>query len=193
MFQADQWLYEGEKLTEVFVEHQVLSPVEIYECEIEGARLSGSTLKRWVFEDCVLKDCDLSNLTFEQCTFVRCRFLACRLIGSDWRSTGLITELSFVDSDLSYSQLNGINMPQTRFERSRCIEVDFTKTNLSKASFIETTVEQARFEQANLAQADLTGALHEEFDPQVSTMTDAVISLETAIRLAEVTGLRVKR
>ena len=60
------------------------------------------------------------------------------------------------------------------------------------ARFDETSVGGAQLEGADLSDADLSGALEERFDPELSVMTGARISIQTAIRLAEARGLIVQ-
>lgn len=192
VFDPKKWLYEGVVLTELSAEGETLNQVEVYESEIHEARLSGATLKRWVFEDCLFRGCDLSNVKWEQCTFTGCKFIECRLVGSDWRAVASLTaEVSFIDCDLSYSQLSGVCWRGARFERTRCLEVDFNRATLTRAQWVESSVEGATFEEANLSEADVRGAIYERFNPDETTLTSAKITIETAIRLAEDSGLIV--
>ena len=61
------------------------------------------------------------------------------------------------------------------------------------AQFIETQVHQALFEKSNLSEAELSGALGEQFDPSLNQMTNATVTISTAIRLVETMGLKVRQ
>ena len=56
VFQKEEWLYEEVVVTQLKAEDQDLDPVELYDCTIINAKLTGSTLKRWVFENCIFKE-----------------------------------------------------------------------------------------------------------------------------------------
>ena len=191
-FSRDQWLYEELELHGLDAEGEALNQVELYRCEVLNAKLSGATLKRWVFEECTFRDCDLSNITWEGCTFEGCTFRDCRLIGSDWRHIASLTAaVNFERCDLSMSQLSGVRLLSSRFEGSRCIDVDFSQADLSESVWLETEVTDALFEESKLNKANLTGAIGEQFDPQTSQLNGALVSITTAIRLAESLGLFV--
>ena len=51
----------------------------------------------------------------------------------------------------------------------------------------------ALFEESKLIDANLTGAIGERFDPNVSVLRGATVSVATAIRLVETMGLNVER
>ncbi|MAD61851.1 MAG: hypothetical protein CMH49_10135 [Myxococcales bacterium] len=193
-YEAKEWLYETVRLTKLWCENDSLEPVELYDCEIIGARLSKSTLKRWVFENCTFKDSDLSNLNFESCVFDHCHFEACRLIGSQFiQSSDKKQQISFKDCDLSLSNLSQMNLEGVSFSHCNCSDVDFSYSNLTMAQFIETQVHQALFENSNLSEAELSGALGEQFDPSLNQMTNATVTISTAIRLVENLGLKVRQ
>ena len=84
-----------------------------------------------------------------------------------------------------------MNLNGVTFTNCNCSDVDFSQSDLSKTHFINTQVHQALFENTNLTEAELSGALGEQFDPKQSQMTDATVSIKTAIRLVEMMGLKV--
>ena len=70
--------------------------------------------------------------------------------------------------------------------------VDLRGAILHNANLVEADLIEADLSGADLSGADLSGALEERFDPEVSVMTGARISIQTAIRLAEARGLIVQ-
>jgi fluoroquinolone resistance protein len=192
IFDRQAWLYESTTVTQLHLEDESLEPVEIYDCEIIGAKLSGSTLKRWIFEQCIFKDSDLSNITFDHCVFENCTFISCRLIGSNWnQSQSYLQQLSFESCDLSLSQLSNNNLAGVIFTDCQCSEVDFSQSTLTKARFLNTYVTNALFEGTNLEDAHLVGALGECFQPSESKLTQATVSVNTAIRMVNAMGIQV--
>ena len=193
-YSPTQWLYEELELTDLIAEESILDQVEVYGCEITRARLRSATLKRWVFEACTFRDCDLSNINWEGCTFIGCHFIDCRFIGSDWRQVAsLVAEVNFERCDLSLSHMSGIALRSSRFEHCKCIDTDFSRSDLSESSWSGTEVTDALFEETKLMNANLSGAIGERFDPNVSVLSGATVSVATAIRLVEMMGLTVER
>ena len=193
-YNPKQWIYENTLIHALHAPDQILDPVEIYDCEIQGGCLSGSTLRRWFFEKCTFKDCDLSNLIWNQCGFEHCVFEGCRLIGSDWRqSTQLALQVEFYQCDLSLSLMSDLQFHQVVFEECQCTEIDFTRSSLVQSRFTQTNVRGALFEESNLQDAHLVGALEENFHPNHSNLKGATLSVNTAIRLIEEQGMKVFR
>jgi uncharacterized protein YjbI with pentapeptide repeats len=193
-YTPEQWIYENALITRFDVSNQELDPVELYECEIRGARLNGVTLRRWVFENCLSKDSDLSTLILKQCVFQNCRFEGCKLIGSDWRQNqSLLLQVRFYACDLSLSWMSDLHFDQWVVDECQCTEVDFSRSQLLKSKWIKTNVSGALFEESQLQESDLVGALHEGFHPDVSNLKGATLSIETAIRLIEEQGMFVSK
>ncbi len=193
-FKIGQWLYEGVTIVKLDHPEKILDPIELYDCLITGAKLSGSTLRRWVFEECIFTDCDLSNLTFDQCVFEGCLFKDCRLIGSKWRlGESLLNQLSFIGCDLSLSDLSQGNFSEVKFEDCLCTDVDFSGSILRQSHFLNTSIDRAMFEQSDLSEANLSGALHGNFSLDETILTNATVSVTTAIRVIESLGLKVDR
>ena len=193
IFQKEQWLYEEVLVTHLKAEDQDLDPVELYDCTIINAKLTGSTLKRWVFENCIFKDSDLSNVTFENCIFDQCNFVSCRMIGVDLtKNQSQSLQLSFKDCDLSLSNFSGLHLTEIQFTDSQCSETDFSHSQMSKCHFRNTRVNGAIFENTNLNSSHLVGALDESFDLKASNLSQATISVQTAIRLISAMGLKVE-
>lgn len=191
-FSKSQWLYEGQLVLDLHIENEELPQVELYDCTILNAKLSGAILQRWVFENCVFKDSDLSNLHFENCIFEECLFEDSRLIGTQWKqSSERHLQLKFNRCDLSLANLNGLNLQKVSFTSSNCREVDFSHSKLMESHFLDTHVHQAVFEGADLSLAHLSGAIGEQFDLSTTTLAHATISMNTAVRLIEQMGLKV--
>ena len=116
------------------------------------------------------------------------------MIGIDWTGLGELTIEAYFDAcDLSFANLSQLSFKNLHLENTRCTNVDFTKSNLTESSFITTDVAGALFDEARLNHSNLIGAINEQFDPSKCEMTGATISLETAIRLAQMRGLIVDR
>ena len=193
-YNAEQWIYENVIITRFEVSNQELDPVELYDCEIRGARLNATTLRRWVFENCLFKDSDLSGLVLNQCVFQSCRFEGCKLIGSDWRQNqSLLLQVRFSSCDLSLSWMNNLHFDQLLMENCQCSEVDFSRSQLIQSKWVRSNVKGALFEESQLQEAHLVGALNEQFNPQSSNLRGATLSIKTAIRLIEEQGMYVSR
>ena len=193
-YTTEQWIYENVIITRLEAVHQELDPVELYDCEIRGARLNSSMLRRWVFENCLFKDSDLSALVLNQCVFQNCRFEGCKLIGSDWRQNqSLLLQVRFSSCDLSLSWMSDLKFDQLLIEDSQCSEVDFSRSQLTQSKWIKSDVRGALFEESQLQGAHLVGALNEQFNPQISNLRGATLSIDTAIRLIEEQGMYVSR
>lgn len=192
-FRREEWLYEGVVVTQLNIEHQEVDPVELYDCELPNAQLSGAKIKRWVFEGCIFKDSDLSNVIMESCIFDQCQFIRCRLIGSDWsQSQSRVQKLSFQGCDLSLSNFSGVDLTRAEFIDCKCLEVDFSGGLLKRCVFVNTHVTDSTFDHANLSEADVVGALGERFNLADTTLDQATVSVHTAIRLVEAMGLHVR-
>ena len=88
-------------------------------------------------------------------------------------------------SDLKFDQL--------LIEDSQCSEVDFSRSQLTQSKWIKSDVRGALFEESQLQEAHLVGALNEQFNPQISNLRGATLSIDTAIRLIEEQGMYVSR
>ena len=134
-------------LTRLNASHHELDPVELYDCEIRGAHLNGTTLRRWVFENCNFKDSNLSALILQQCIFQNCHFEGCKLIGSDWRQNqSILLQVRFSSCDLSLSWMSDLHFEQLIMEESNCMEVDFSRSQLTQSTWVETNVRDAIFD-----------------------------------------------
>ena len=162
---------------------------------------SGKTLlkaKNETIRGCVLKGHDLANADFAGQDLSGCKFTGCNLCDADFSGANL-SAAEFDNCVMRRANFSGANLTKadmsdnvfdsasfiaciaigTKFRHTKMNDVDFTKANLSDASFFFAEA-RSNFEYATLVNTDLFNAdlSHADFshaDLRKANMTDAKI------------------
>ena len=137
--------------------------VDIDQCQLTGARLSGSRLERLIVTDSVLERCDLATVELSHGAMTRVELSACRLTGfatpgAVWRhvlvkdcaadlssfSSASFTHVKFVDCRFHGSDFVGADLKGTQFRRCELTRVDLSDAKTGGAAFVDCTWDGVR-------------------------------------------------
>jgi uncharacterized protein YjbI with pentapeptide repeats len=132
------------------------------DCRLDGAKLSGASLQRAIVMGGSAKGLDLSEARGEALLFVnvdldrlkaaRAEINKLRLVGADTHARGA----DFSGARLPGSNLRGIDLEESNFERSILDGADLSEAKLRKARFQGASAQRAHFMQTDLEGAKLS-------------------------------------
>jgi len=162
------------------------------DCEFVRCTLTEADLGGCVLEECRWRSCELSNCKVVDAKFRGVRFEDCRLRGvlfGDVYQLGL--DLSFVDSNLSYSTFFGLHLSD--FVATGCTmhEVDFGECVLKSADFSGSDLTGALFHHTKLEKVDFVSARNVLLDVRAAKMKAIKLSLDGAIAALGVLGVEL--
>jgi uncharacterized protein YjbI with pentapeptide repeats len=175
--------YEDHAFSGLSCHDAELSEIEFFRCRFEGCQLVRSSVRGCRFEQCVFERCDLSLIRVTDSEFVGVRFLKTKMLGIDWTAAALPLSLAFVESIVNHSIFVGLSLQKMEMVQSTAHEVDFTRTNLTRAKLTETDFSGSRFADTNLSYADLSKATNYSIHPTMNRLKRTVFSLPEAVSL----------
>jgi fluoroquinolone resistance protein len=178
---------------EAFVDVDVArcAGVEVYKCRFERCRFVEAVLDKVVFEDVEFVDCDLTRVRFGHSSLRGVRFVRCKLLGVDFSRAADHPDVAFDGCSLSYAVFDGVALKGVRFLECQLGEASFVGSDLRDADFARSDLTRAVLRDAKLGGADFSTSTALLLDPARNDSNDALISVETAIHLAQAAGLRV--
>jgi uncharacterized protein YjbI with pentapeptide repeats len=121
---------------------QAAARVEVRECPLAGAVLTGANLAGARVIDVVFASCEVSGAAWPEAVFRRVEFRQCRLLGA-----------SFAQAQLNDVRFTDCRMDGSDFRMSTGQRVEFSDCRLPRADFYAAKLSGAR-----LFDCDLTGA-----------------------------------
>ena len=189
-FDPDVFLYENQTVSWQLAD-QTLAPVECENVIFRGVSFQGATTRRWIFEDCRFIECNLALWRPIGCRFSDVTFEGCKATGVDWTMAKGRFDVTFTQTDLELAVFKGMDLRGVGFNGGRLRDVDFSQSNATDVLFNEVMLEGALFERANLSGADLSSAQGYVIDPRVTTVRGAQFSMEAALDIARLFGIKV--
>jgi uncharacterized protein YjbI with pentapeptide repeats len=105
------------------------------------------------------------------------------MLGVDWTTAALPLSLALLESTVNHSTFVGLGLQKMELVECTAHEVDFTRTNLTRANLTTTDFLGCRFADTNLSYADLTKATNDAINPTINRLKKAVFSLPEAVSL----------
>lgn len=188
-----------------------LSLNDYYKAKIKGVNLINAKISRKNFEDCRFSNCTFINCVWENCKFIDCSFIICRLsaiipygclfngikitdskiTGFDWTKAKKVSDLTFKNSDLSYSNFSCLKLNQLKLINCLAKEVSFIEADLAKSNFRGTDFDQAIFHKTDLSQVDFSKAINYQINLNINQIKNAKFDLPEAIELLRCSGINL--
>jgi uncharacterized protein YjbI with pentapeptide repeats len=175
--------YEDQEFSGLFCHDAELNAIEFFRCRFEGCQFLRSGVRGCRFEQCVFERCDLSLLNVTDSQFIGVRFLKTKMLGIDWTAAASPLTLVFQESIVNHSIFVGLSLQKMEVVQCTAHEVDFTRTNLTRADLTETDFLGSRFADTNLSYADLSKATNYAIHPTMNRLKKTVFSLPEALSL----------
>ncbi len=150
-----------------------LSHFKFIECDFNGCDLSNAKLDNSTFQEVRFEDCKLLGLLFSSC----CKFLL---------------SFGFKSCNLSLSSFYQLRLKNTRFEKCEMTELDFVETDLTGAVFDECNLHGSVFERSILVQADFRTASHYSINPALNRIKKARFSRAGIDGLLDTYDIRIE-
>lgn len=183
-------LVEGQTFTDLDVVR--LAGLEFFNCRFERCRSVEATFSRCVFERCVFDGCDLTRVRLGQSGLRGVHVVDSKLLGVELAGAADNPEVHFERCLLRHAAFHGVSLRSVRFSGAcQLQEASFLDADLQDVDFGDADLERATFRRCAMGGADFSGASGVWFEPAQNDAKDALISVETAIQLARVAGLRV--
>ncbi len=171
--------------------------------KISHINLNASVLKDKEFENCTFERCSFVNVIFDNCKFIECKFIECvlsaikpnnnsfvditfqdsKVIGVDWTIAKNIRSLSFMKSQLDYSNFSYLKLPKMKLTNCIVHDVDFTETDLTEGDFSGSDFEKTIFSNTNLTKVDFRRASNYAIDFRYNILKKAQFTLPEAANL----------
>jgi len=162
------------------------------DCDFVDCTLTGVDMSRSVLDGCHFRGGDMSTCKVTDAKFRGICFTGTRLRGVLWTDVyQLGLELSFVDSNLSYSSFFGLHLRDFKATGCTLHEVDFGEAVLKSADFTKSDLAGAIFHRATLESVDFGSARNLALDVRTAKMKKIKLSLEGAIAALDVLGVEV--
>jgi uncharacterized protein YjbI with pentapeptide repeats len=175
--------YEDRELAAMSCPDGDLNDIDFFRCRFEGCQFVRSSFRGCRFEQCVFERCDLSLIRVTDSQFVGVRFLKTKMLGIDWTVAALPLSLAFLESIVNHSIFVGLSLQKMEMVQCTAQDVDFTRTNLTRANLTETDFLCSRFADTNLSYADLSKATNYSIHPTMNRLKKTVFSLPEAVSL----------
>lgn len=190
MLQGDS--FENQHFKGLELSGAALGGKEFFRCTFENCHLMESQWKATILEACVFKECDLTRADLAQTGLRGVRFEGCKLMGVDWSRVSSHPELTFVDCNLRYASFTKINLRKVAFTRSTIREANFIDADLTEADFAGADLTGATLRGCTLVRADFRHVSGLFIDPARNKVKDTRVPVETAILLAQNSGMKVE-
>ena len=159
--------------------------IEYMDCCFEGLDLTSFNFKNSKFIECKFRNCNLSNSIFLNTTFRDVKFQECKLLGINWSSCQIISNLDIRDSILDYSVFQDLNLSHSTFKKSSLKDVDFSSSKLSNSDFSSSNLRASSFTGSDLSKCDFRNAVEYNINPSYSKIKKAKFSMPEAMILLQ--------
>ena len=183
-----------------------------YNLDMKNSNFDNQTLEKKDFEGEKFINCSFIQTEFKKCKFISCKFVNCRISalkltdsifietsfvdskveGVDWTKAIELRELAFENCDISYSNFNMLNLPNTKIINCIAKECAFSATNFTGSILTGTDFEGSRFFKTNLTKADFRDAKNYWIDIRDCNLKDAKFKSPEALNLLRATGVQVE-
>ena len=167
--------FSGKKVTEK----------EFYKCTFVNCNLTNMQFTDCRFENCVFDKCDLSLSKFINSEFIGVTLIESKLLGIDWTTFKSLLQIKFNDCSLNHSVFYGLNLKNLELKDCTCHEMNFEKTNLTRAICTGTDFLGTRFNSTDISFADFSNAVNYSIDPNYNTIRKAKFSLPEVLTLLQ--------
>lgn len=131
------------------------------------------------FEDCEFVDCDLSNSKLSNTALRDVQFNNCKMLGLHFETCNpFLFSVQFTKCQLSVASFYQCILKQSQFRECLLKDVDFVEADLTKAVFSNCDLEGALFDHSILVETDFSSAFHYRLDPEVNTLKKTKFSKE---------------
>jgi fluoroquinolone resistance protein len=175
--------YYQQHLADISLSNETVKAIEFEECCFEGCSFIDFKFEKCKFIGCRFEGCVLSAINPENSVFSEVKFIKCKVIGCDWTKTSQISELSFEECQINYSNFAMMKIPRMKMINCEAKEANFTNTDLTDGSFTGTDFEKSIFSRTNLTRANLKGSVNYYIDPRHNTLKKTSFSLPEAMSL----------
>ncbi len=173
---------------------QTRTSIDFTECTFNKCDFSETKFSGCIFEKCVFKNCNLSNIKLPESKLIDCTFEDSKVIGIDWNnlSTEMGLKLNCINCDLSYSLFLGINISESKLEKCKIYESDFTDTILKKSSFKGSDFLRTKFLNTDLRKCDFTESKNYFFNPGENKCKGSKFNQPEVLTLLESFGIKIE-
>lgn len=161
------------------------------DCEFEGCSFVECLFSRCNFVNCRFKDCLLSAVKPDDSRFADVSFLKSKVIGLDWTRAELVSDIRFVNSQISYSNFRLLKLPKIEIRDCQSKDVDYSGADLSESDLRGTDFEQSVFFKTTLTKANFSGATNYYIDARKSIIDKAKFSLPEAMSLLQSLNIEI--
>ena len=173
-------------------DNQVLEKKEFEGKKLINCSFIETELKKSKFISCKFVNCRISALKLTDSVFIETSFVDSKVEGIDWTKAIEIRELAFENCDISYSNFNMLNIPNTKILYSIAKECSFSETNLTGSILTGTDFEASRFFKTNLSKANFRDAKNYWIDIRDCNLKNARFKSPEALNLLRATGVQVE-
>lgn len=186
IFSGDDWY--GDEMTDRRYLRCVFEDVDLTESTIHGCAFTECTFGRVRFNASRHADSAYLRCTFVRSNLFEAEFTGCKLVGSTFQDCTL-RPLRIVRGDWSFVSLVDADLRGIAAEDVRMREIDLTGARCDQAVLLGTDLSGAQLRGASFQRADLRGSDLSAFDLREVPMSQAVITVEQAMMLAQAAGL----
>ena len=162
-------------------------------CRFDGCDFSSADLSDCRFMDCTFTDCDFSNAQLTDTAFQDVVFKNCKLQGLVFADcNGFGFNVAYHSCQLNYSVFHRMKLQGIQITDSQLHSVDFSETDLGRASILRCDLRDATFEHTNLEKADLRGCRNYIINPGINRLKGARFSLPDVVGLLSVYGVKIE-
>jgi fluoroquinolone resistance protein len=175
--------YYQEKLAKIVSNGEHFKARRFEECEFTNCSFSGCKFEECKFLNCKFNDCDLSSVGVIRSHFIEVEFFRSKMIGIDWTKAQRISDLSFKECLVNYSNFRLLKIPKLIMVKCEAKEADFIETDLTDGDLSKTDFEKSVFFKTNLTGTDLRGATNYAIDVKTNILKKTRFSLPEAMSL----------
>lgn len=177
--------YFKEKFSKLALTQESIKEIEFEQCQFIDCSFIDCHIEQSHFYNTKFFNSSLSAVLPIDSRFIDVSFSNSKVIGIDWTRSQSIQNLSFINSQINYSNFRQLEIPNSIIVSCEAKEVDFNETNLSSSDLHDTDFDQSIFHKTNLTKCNFLGAKNYFIDPRVNFIKKAQFSLPEALTLLQ--------
>jgi uncharacterized protein YjbI with pentapeptide repeats len=185
-FSGEDWY--AEQMTDRRYLRCLFEDVDLTESTIQGCAFTECTFSRVRFNASRHADSAYLRCAFMRSNLFEAEFAGCKLVGSTFQECTL-RPLRIIGGDWSFVSLIEADLRGIAAQEVRMREIDLTGAGCDQAVLLGVDLSGAQLRGASFQDADLRGSDLSAFDLREVPMSQAVITAEQAMMLAQVAGL----
>jgi fluoroquinolone resistance protein len=185
-YSGEDWY--GEEMTDRRYLRCVFDDIDLTEASIHGCAFTECTFSRVRFNASRHSDSAYLRCAFTRSNLFEAEFVGCKLVGSAFKECTL-RPLRIVGGDWSFVSLIEADLRGIAAQEVRMREIDLTGADCDQAVLLGVDLSGSQLSRASFQRADLRGSDLSAFDLREVPMSEAVITAEQAMMLAQVAGL----